>query len=190
MAAEGICEPSGAMAPGQWRRRRSKEDVMRTRSVIVVVALSLVAVGVALPASAEVERFESSYTLPLSTFVYQCDAGELVNVTGTETVFAEFLVTPTAHELYKYEATWDAVGVGLISGDAYQVDHSLRFVANGKPPLTPPTSNVLTVIEEISLTSATSNSWTKLLFHRTIAFGEPFETRVAFAKVVDSCSEE
>jgi hypothetical protein len=161
---------------------------MRNRSAFVFGVVALMMAGVTLPASAEVDRLQYSYTAPFSTWVYQCDAGEWVSVTGSETISAEFLVTPTAHELYKYEVTWEAAGVGIDSGDSYRVDHVLRFAANGKPPLTPPTSNVLTMIDQVSLTSATSSAWTRLLFHGTIAFEEPYETRVAFVKVIDSCT--
>ena len=103
---------------------------------------------------------------PLHEYWFGCS--EIVLIHGTEWVKSDIRTGPSDNELFRFTIVWDAVGIGQSTGDQYAVSFREQLVAMGWPPLTPPTSNIVTYGATLTLRSEDSNQRYRVISHRVI----------------------
>ena len=117
---------------------------MMGRSLLVGALSVVVLIVMAVPVAAKVDRNVFVSDIPVDMTVTLCGGGEDVHITGTEHSEYNVFVTKSGGEHINSKSSWDVTAVGVSSGDDYKASYSLHHVANGKAPLAPPTSQVLT----------------------------------------------
>ena len=93
---------------------------------------------------------------------------EIVLIQGIERVKSDTRTGPSDNELFRFTIVRDAVGIGLSTGNQYEVSFREQLVAVGWPPLTPPTSNITSYGATLTLGSADSNERFRVVSHRVI----------------------
>ena len=126
---------------------------------------------------------------PLHEYWFGCT--EVVLIQGTEFVKSETRTGPSGNELYRFTIRWDAVGVGQSTGKAYDVTYRERLTAVGWPPLTPPTSNITSYGNTLTLQSSKHHvERHQVISHRVIHWDETASEATftgTFTKQKDSC---
>lgn len=116
---------------------------------------------------------------------------ELVQITGRELVSVEVRTGPSGNEHYAITIVWDAVGTGVGTGMSYEVAYKEKLVANGWPPLTPPTSNILTYQGRLKLEASNgSTERHSTLSHRTLLWDDEtnqVKFALTFTKIRELC---
>ena len=103
---------------------------------------------------------------PLNEHWFGCR--EIVLIQGIERVKSDTRTGPSDNELFRFTIVWDAVGIGQSTGNQYEVSFREQLVAVGWPPLTPPTSNIVSYGATLALRSEDSNQRYRVISHRVI----------------------
>lgn len=124
-------------------------------------------------------------------FEYWSGCRELIYITGRELVSVNIRTGPSGNEHYTFTIVWDAIGTGQATGATYEVDYKEKLVANGWPPLTPPTSNIFTYHGRLKLEASDGSAERhSTLSHRTLLWDEEtnqVKFALTFSKVREFC---
>lgn len=124
-------------------------------------------------------------------FVYLNGCREQVFISGRELVTVDVRTGPSGNEHYSFTIVWDASGLGVETGLTYEVTYTEKLEANGWPPLTPPTSNILTYQGRLKLVSSDGSvDRYTTLSHRTLLWDEEagqVKFSLTFSKLRESC---
>ena len=152
----------------------------------LLLVLSLLAVAMASPAAAKVDRKVFISESPIDMTVALCDGGEDVRISGTEHWAYHVFETKSGGEHINWKGYWDVTATGVSTGDEYKVKYSLHQVGNGRAPAAPPTSQVLTHRVTMRIGSGPQALVTTLHSHRVLDF-ETLEMKVQKWTVKSSC---
>ena len=146
----------------------------------------VVLIVMAVPVAAKVDREVFVSDIPVDMTVSLCGGGEDVHITGTEHSERNVFVTKSGGEHIDSKSSWDVTAVGVSSGDDYKASYSLHHVANGKAPLAPPTSQVLTTRVTMRVGAGPEALVTTLHITRVLNF-DASEAKVVKVTMTSSC---
>jgi hypothetical protein len=121
--------------------------------VALVAAISVAAIVLAAPAVAGVDREEIAWTGPIrgSEYIFVCDKEMVYFITGEQSVTYDTTKTPSGMWHISTTTKWyDAVGIGVETGDTYYITYEYKARYNGVDYVTTRVGNWRVSIDLVS----------------------------------------